>query len=114
MKVDILPVFLLASALAVSGGAWIGYKLSVAARAALREDTPKPPPPIEAPPTTPEVGQLSDGILHVPTTVVYGGRAHFYGGFPALPVIHFFDFKHAVCDEAESIHGKVLRCGKPH
>lgn len=108
MRIDV-PLFLLAGALTVSGGAWVGYRLSTVARAAMRE-APKPPP-VEAAPKMPEVGVLQ-GILIVPTTVIYGApRPRTMGILPAPP-IRFFDFKHAICDEADGTHGRVMRCSK--
>lgn len=112
LKVDILPAFLLVGALTVSGGAWVGYKLSIAARAVLHE-APKPPP-VESPPAAVEVGTLT-----LPQTTIYGSRHSWVAPWhhpieaAVIPAVKFFDFHHAECDEAESVHGKVLRCQRP-
>lgn len=112
MRIDLLPTMLLASALSVSGGAWIGYKMSVAARAVFREVSTSPP--IEAAPATSEVGTLT-----LRPVTVYGTRPRPRAAsvLPfALPTPDpaptFFDFHHSYCDEAEGTHGKVLRCSK--
>ena len=115
MRVDLLPTMVLASALSISSGAWIGYKMSVAARAVF-PIAPKTVP-LEATPVASEVGEL-----HLRPTTIYGARPRAFAG--VLPFVHlppspeapeepkFFDFHHAYCDEAEGTHGKVLRCSK--
>ena len=111
MRPDILPAFLIASVLSISGGAWVGYKMSVAARAALKVEAA--PPPVDAAPPQVEVGELSDGVLRLPPTVIQGRRRPVLGSVISIPTVKFFDFKHAVCDTAESVHGQVIRCAKP-
>lgn len=113
MRIDILPAVFIAGVLSVTGGAWVGYKMSVVARAALHPAGLVTPPPVDTAPPQVEVGELSDGVLRLPPTVVHGRRRAAFGSvLPEAPV-RFFDFKHAVCDTAESVHGKVVRCAKP-
>lgn len=114
MRVDIIPAVFVAGVLSITGGAWVGYHLSSAARAALKVEAA--PPPIDAAPPQVEVGELSDGVLRLPVTVIQGRRRVFFGSViapPPIPTIKFFDFKHAICDTAESVHGQVVRCVKP-
>lgn len=113
MRVDLLPLMVLAGALSVSGGAWVGYNMSVVARAALRE-VPKTVP-MEAAPAASDVGTLT-----LRQVTVYG-RSHLRAVSASVlpfalptpdPAPTFFDFHHSYCDEAEGTHGKVLRCSK--
>lgn len=109
MRVDILPAVFVAGILSVTGGAWTGYKLSAVARASSHSEGLVSPPMDAAQPQI-EVGELSDGILRVHPTVVRATRPVFGS---VVPEVKFFDFKHSVCDSAESVHGQVVRCVKP-
>lgn len=67
-------------------------------------------PPLDTVPPQVEVGELPDGVLHLPPTVVVGVRptANIDASAPV-----FFDFHHATCDTAESVRGEVVRCYLP-
>lgn len=99
-------VFGAAATVSLGSGVWLGHELS--AQQVRHVSTDQLPPPLD------ETATIDAGILVLPMAIIHGSPKRFTPiGIKILAEGRFFDFKHAVCDEAESVHGRVVRCQKP-
>jgi hypothetical protein len=90
----------------IASGMLIGYSLRPHTSFALEQ----PPPPIE-PGITVDAPTL---VLRTATPKASPSYVRTHTTLRRAPSSLFFDFKRAVCDEAESVRGVVLRCSYAH
>jgi hypothetical protein len=70
-------------------------------------------PPVEASVAEVVVGSLKNASAAITLpVVVVKTRSSAPPKIDERHTSHFFDFEHAQCDEAESVRGKVIRCGR--
>ena len=72
----------------------------------VRVARPAGPPPVE----TAVAQEIVGGIEAMPPIYIEAPKTSPLPPKPKPNPAHFFDFDHARCDRADSIHGRVLRC----